>query len=65
MQSLMLATEFSENSRLVLQLFETLKVGRESILSVLSVFSAPALQPAMSGSLPTPNKKDFLNTLHA
>ena len=65
MQSLMLATEFSENSRLVLQLFETLKVGRESILSVLSVFSAPALQPAMSGNLPTPNKKDFLNTLHA
>lgn len=65
MQSPMLATEFSDNSRLVLQLFETLKVDRGGGLSVLSVFTAPALQPAMSGNLPTANKKDYLNTLHA
>lgn len=40
-----------------------LKLGREGSLSVLSVFNAPALQLAMSGTLPTTSKQDYLNSL--
>jgi nucleotide-binding universal stress UspA family protein len=61
----LLTTDLSDNSRLALQLFETLKIGQEGSLSALSVFNAPALQLAMSGTLPTPNKQDYLNALRA
>ena len=59
----LLTTDLSDNSRLALQLFETLKIGREGSLSVLSVFNAPALQLAMSGTLPTTSKEDYLKSL--
>ncbi len=61
----LLTTDLSDNSRLALRVFETLNIGREGNLSVLSVFNAPALRLAMSGTLPTTNKEDYLNTLHA
>lgn len=61
----LLTTDLSDNSRLALRVFETLNIGREGNLSVLSVFNAPALRLAMSGTLPTTNKEDYLKSLRA
>ena len=59
----MLMLELHSRNGVWKQLFETLKLGREGSLSVLSVFNAPALQLAMSGTLPTTSKQDYLNSL--
>ena len=61
----LLTTDLSENSRLALNLFETLQIGREGSRSALSVFNAPAVRLAMSGTLPPTNKQDYLNSLRA
>lgn len=62
---ILLTTDLSDSSRRALQGFGTLNIGQGADLSILSVFEAPAMRLAMSGTLSTDNKQEYLAALRA